>query len=309
MKILIGSRALKHHGSEYLSKAKRTWDTDWIGSYPDYEEYKNSLSVKKLIPLNKGKKVALFEPGGIHEFEIAWSDSVAAELLEIAKQDESVAVKHGDDYIATPDLIFTLKKSHRYLKNSPHFMKTMLDYRHLRDAGCKVPDSLSDWYKKRVEETYNYKHPSLKQNKKNFFKDDMVPYKYDHDTLHLAVKALDRPAYDYFKKNTAEVECSRELFEACDERTRLLSVLEESYVLALERSQIPAPGVITPKQSFMIALMKVCTSITSGWWREFAYENYFKVLDMYSDEYMDRFNAGLESGIVKPFEGSEHPHD
>jgi len=298
MKLLIGSKALKHYGPRFLSDAKRTWDTDWIGSYSAFEEYKGSLKLRKMIPLNKGKKVALFERNAIHEFEIAWSDGVAAELLEIAKSDTDVAVRNGDHYVATPDLIFTLKKSHRYLKDSPHFLKTMIDYRHLRDLGCSVPDSLKEWYKRRVAETYWYKHPSLKQSKKDFFKDDMVPYKYDHDTLHLAVKALDRPAYDYFKKDAAEVECSRELFEACDERTKLLSVLEESYVLALERSQIPAPGVITPRQSFGIALSKVCTSISSGYWRDYAYENYFKVLEMYSDDYMEKFRIGVEKGIV-----------
>ncbi len=308
MKILIGSKALRHWGDKYLSSATRSWDTDWIGSYSEFEEYKSSLKVRKMIPMNKGKKVVLFEKEHIHEFEIAWSDSVSAELLSIAMNDSSVAVKYGDHYIATPDLIYTLKKSHRYLKDSPHFLKTMLDYRHLRSLGCTVPASLAEWYRKREAETYWYKHPSLKQSKKDFFKDDMVPYKYDHDTLHLAVKTLARPAYDYFKKDTAEVECSRELFEALDERTKLLSVLEESYVLALERSQIPAPGVITPRQSFEIALMKVSSSIASGWWREFAYENYFKVLDMYSDTYMDKFKDGLESGLIKPFTGSLYPH-
>jgi hypothetical protein len=53
--------------------------------------------------------------------------------------------------------------------------------------------------------------------------------------------------------------------------------------------------------------MKCCTSIASGFWREYAYENYFKVLNLYSDSYLDRFKYGLQSGIVKPFKGT-YPH-
>lgn len=303
MKLLIGSRALKHFGEKYLSIADRTWDWDWICSFEDFRHDISDIGVKKVKQLGSNKAV-IFSDKKISEYEIAYSNSSSSILLDIAKRDSSVATlsPNGIDYIATPDTIFALKKSHRYLKNSPAFLKTMIDYRHLRSMGCKIPNSLRDWYTLRVGETYNYKHPRLKSTTKDdFFKDDQVPYKYDHDTIHLAVKHLDQPAYNYFKPNTAEVECSREMFEALDEKVKLYSVLEESYVLALERSQIPAPGVITPKQSFLIALSKVCTSITSGWWREYAYENYFKVLDMYSDSYIDRFKSGVDSGLVKPF--------
>ncbi len=81
--------------------------------------------------------------------------------------------------------------------------------------------------------------------------------------------------------------------------TRLYGVLEEAYVLALERSQIPFAGKVTPRQSFDIAIEKVCTSITSGWFREFAWENYDKVVELYRDDYVEKFKAGVDKGIVK----------
>ncbi|HMC00491.1 MAG TPA: hypothetical protein VKN14_05585 [Flavobacteriaceae bacterium] len=308
MKLLIGSGALFFAGEEYLcpkvERTKKTCDIDWIGHYEDFEKQKKLVKPKRIVPMNRGNKVVLFGDK-IHEFEIAWredGDGVCKQLLEIAKNDLTVAFKHpsSDFYIATPDLIFTLKKSHRYLKDSPHFLKTMHDFRYLRDKGCQVPESLKEWYKLRVKQTYWYKHPRLKDmDKKSFFKDDNIPYKYDHDTLHLAVMHLDQPAYNYFKPNTAEVECSREMFEKSSEEVKLYSVLEEAYVLALERSQIPTNGTVAPKRSFDIALMKVCSSITSGWWREYAYENYFKVQDMYSESYVARFHSALKTGIVK----------
>lgn len=302
MKLLIGSRALKISSDKYLTpNVKRVFDWDWIGSYSEYESFKETLVKPKTIPVSK-KCISLITGTGIHEFEIAWTDSCGQELLELVKNDESIAFKHDNYYVGTPDLIFALKKSHRYLKNSPHFLKTMLDYRHLESMGCKVPESLAQWYKKREQETYNYSHPKLKNiSKKDFFKDDMVPYKYDHDTLHLAVMHLDQPAYNYFKPNTSEVQCSKQMFDACQEQTKLYSVLEESYVLALERSQIPTDFKVPPKISFDIALSKVCTSITSGWYRAWAYNHYFDVQNMYNENYVHRFKTALENGTIKPF--------
>jgi formaldehyde-activating enzyme involved in methanogenesis len=100
-----------------------------------------------------------------------------------------------------------------------------------------------------------------------------VVQKYDHDTVHVAVAHLDKPEDE-------EVMCSKEMFLACDRKIQLYSVVEEAMVLALERSLVPYPGKKTPKEAFTLTLMKVCTSITSGW-REFALENYDAALDLY----------------------------
>lgn len=53
----------------------------------------------------------------------------------------------------------------------------------------------------------------------------------------------------------------------------------------------------------MMALEKVCTSITSGWFREYAYENYYEVVAMYhklgKNDYIKRFKENFH--MVKPF--------
>jgi len=307
MKLLIGGKALAHFGQEYLYPGRKpSLDTDWICSYDEYEHIvadRNERYV--MIPLNRGKSIAYKSKTAIIEFEIAWEDSLAAELIELV-QEHDLAVEKDGYLIAKPEVIFALKKSHRYLKDSPHFLKTMLDYKHLRDkCGCKVPEALQDWYKRREEDTYWYAHPNLKVSKDEFFKDDAVPYEFDHDTIHLSVAHLDRPAYEYFKDDQAEVFCSKKKFWECDELTRLYAVLEESYVLALERSQIPTRGGCSRKKSFGMALMKVCSSITSGWFRAYAYENYFEVLKLYNDDYVDRFWKGVETGLVRKLTENE----
>lgn len=297
--LVVGSQALKRTGEKYLSSVKRQWDWDFICTYDEFLSYKQNLGRAISYPTNRGKTMVLRTKAQNYEFEIAWENSTAESLLQIIKDKDFLIEESGGMFWAKPDLIFTLKKSHRYLKDSPHFLKTMIDYKHMLSLGCQVPDALSAWYKQREDETYWYKHPKLDVAKSDFFKDDGVPYIYDHDTIHLSMKHLDKPAYEYFKPANNEVMCSKEMFMACDEKTRLYAVLEESYVLALERSQIPLPGKWPPRKSFETALMKVSSSITSGWFRAYAYDNYFKVLNIYDDTYVKRFWEAVDKGIVK----------
>lgn len=53
------------------------------------------------------------------------------------------------------------------------------------------------------------------------------------------------------------------------------------------------------RKAFDTALEKVCTSITSGWFRKFAYDNYDEVASLYSNEYVYRFQAMAASNSVK----------
>lgn len=59
------------------------------------------------------------------------------------------------------------------------------------------------------------------------------------------------------------------------------------------------PNIPSPRKSFEIALEKVCTSITSGFFREFAYENYYKIIEMFDENYINHFWNGVSLGKVK----------
>jgi hypothetical protein len=185
-------------------------------------------------------------------------------------------------------------------------VKTMRDIQMFRAAGVTLDAPLQALLKHREKETYTYGHPSLKRGKADFFNGDGVNYVYDHDSIHEVITTLPRPAYTYFKADQAEVFCDRAKFDAAPRVIQLLSVLEEAQVLAIERSQVPHRGQVTPRRSFEIALMKVCTSITSGWWREFAWENYDTVLAMHDDGYADRFWRAELEGRVRPYKDGQH---
>lgn len=294
MLILIGSHALNHYGFNRTPK-----DLDILGEYNEIVRFGKKEALKACYPIEDGKKLIIKQANGtIIEAELAWEDSTTEKLVNLIKADKKTIVKNGF-MIPSIDVLYMLKMSHRYLKNSPHFLKTMKDIKILREMGAIIRPEHMEFFKLREKETYAYNHPNLNVTKKDFFNGDQVNYIYDHDTIHEAVKHLDKPAYNYYKPDESEVFCDKNMFFDIEEKIRLYGVLEESYVLALERSQIPFGDKVDPKRSFDIALSKVCTSITSGWFREYAWENYDKVQELYDPNYVTRFWRAVENGIVK----------
>lgn len=212
----------------------------------------------------------------------------------------------GNCTIVKPWVVRMQKESHKYKKDSVHFLKTRQDLDMMRGNAlfdCEDEVLYHRLLAQREELTYNNKLPVLKTSKDNFFTDS-VPYQYDHDSIHAAVAMLAKPAYTYYIADNEEVMCSKEKFFALPKIIQLYGVLEESYVLALERSIIPHGT--DPKKAFDIALSKVCTSITSGWFRKFAYDNYFVVQGLYNSEFVQKFTTALESGKILPFSGNKY---
>lgn len=320
--LVIGSQAMKHWG--LLPEGVEPKDTDIICTFEEFKaecaRIKAEIGIVRCVPLSDKKFHVRDSNGWNYEFEIAWPGSSGADLLD------------WYEGYATPEVLYALKMSHRYLKDSPHFLKTMRTIQHLRTKMFRKEERLahSAWFKKREAETYVYKHPKLDVSKGQFFSGDGVNYVYDHDSIHETVALLDhmhydsasdstytepRPAYTFYMQDGAAVMTDKEKFFAVPDKVRLYGVYEEACVLALERSQIPhnlqslaGPDVArpTPRWSFEMALMKVCTSITSGWFREWAWENYDRVLDLYNqmgeDDYLKRFQRNAH--LLKPFEGS-----
>lgn len=297
--LTIGSIALH----KWFPRAKVPKDLDLVVTPNEFsilkESWEKVAEVSEELP--KGKWHFLLPDsaaGGMHvEVEIARLGSTAEELLDLVQRHNL-----AEDGVAKPEVLLALKLSHRYLKNSPHFLKTMHDIHFLREKGVVVPQCLQEWLKRREEATYNYGHPILKQDKKDFFDTPGVEYKYDHDTLHLAVARFDKPCYNFFKPDEEQVFCSKQMFFECDEKVKLGSVVEESLVLALERCLVPFGFSVHPEVAFKMALSKVCTSIASGWWREYAWENYYPALGLFKAEYsnyVEKFMDGLQNGTVK----------
>lgn len=296
MLAVIGSVALNQSLGRDI---RRPRDWDLVGTIEEATAFvKQRHAIKASYPINEGKTWVFKCAGGmIFELEIAWPGSLSEELLDMCKLGLTNC-SMGGVTIPHLDILYMLKMSHRYRKNSPHFTKTMNDILLMRQYGAFIRREHQDFYERRMKATYNYGFPKLNVSKDEFFKGDGVEYVYDHDSIHEAMKTSREPAYKAFKKG--EVACDKGMFYSCvNESGRLCAVLEEAYVLALERSIIPHPGGMTDKQAFDYALMKVCTSITSGWFREYAWEHYHEVQGLYDPAYTGRFWNAVKNGAVK----------
>lgn len=320
MLVCIGSKALHYRNI----KIRKAADIDLIGTDKDFFHYcKKEIpgQIKELIPIQDGKKLickkvqidynpfkSRDESFFMLECELIYDGSTAKCFYDIVLDDPNTISKDGL-LIPSIDLLYLLKMSHRYLKNSPFFLKTMKDILYLRKLGAQIPEKYKDFYLERQKETYNYSHPKLNQKKNDFFSGDGIIYVYDHDSIHNAIKIGKNPAYTYFKKPGSEVYCDKDIFNSLDKSIKMNAVLEEAYVLALERSQIPYQYQVKPEKSFTMALEKICTSITSGWFREFAWENYFKILSLYyelnvqNSNYVEIFLKQVELGNVILYNG------
>lgn len=302
--ILIGSRALALRCPAILQR--KCVDFDFVCTPNEYESWmaKNSHKVNPSKVYPEGNKM-IVEGDTNLEFELNRPGTSTEMLLDIVEGDpESIETSFGS--VPTLDMLFTIKSSHKYLKNSPHFWKTAMDYHRMKACGAKIRPEYEAFLKLREKETYNYAHPKLNVTKDAFFKDDAIQYVYDHDTIHQSVAKFERPAYTYYMKDGAQVQTEKDKFFGSSRDIQLAGVVEESAVLAIERSLVPHPGVWTPEKAWHFALSKVCSSITSGWFRAFAYENIFEVMKLYPEGYWEKFQEDVKTGLVKPFTGSKY---
>ena len=313
--LLIGSRALalrspRNKDGRPALLMRQPKDFDFVCTKEEFDVWMAEQSAKvsptKVYPEANGKKM-IVEGKTNCEFEINAPGTNTEMLMDLVEGDkESVETPFG--WVPNLDMLFTIKSSHKYLRNSPHFWKTLVDYHILKKVGCKVRPEYQEFLKLREKETYWYKHPKLNQSKDGFFADDNIQYVYDHDTIHESVaRDNGKPAYTNYMKDGAQVDCDKnKFFNVCSQETRLNGVIEEAAVLAIERSLVPHPGVWTPEYAWKFALSKVCSSITSGWFRAFAYENALEILKLYPVGYWEKFQEDVKSGLVKPFTGKKY---
>ena len=315
--VLIGSRALALRAPHLLQRSPL--DFDFICSRDEYEvwmkEHSDKVKPTEVYPILDGAKM-IVKGDSILEFEFIEPGSSNQLLAQLVKDDPETLDAGAFGKVPCLDLLFAIKSSHRFKKfkdNPMVFWKTALDRRMMLDAGAKIRDEHQAFFKLREKESYAaQKHPKLNQSKEAFFSDNGLEsvMVYDHDDLHKAVALYDRPAYTYYLKDNEPVLTDKAKFFNCSRDIQLAGVCEEALTLALERSLVPKPGVWSPDYAFRFALAKVCTSITSGFFREFAHTNVFETMRLYEEkgkDYHSKFKRAAAEGRVRPFSGSQYP--
>ena len=142
---------------------------------------------------------------------------------------------------------------------------------------------------KLIQDDIKQRHPKLNKTNEDFF-DDAVDKVYDHDTLHELVAYGSKPLYTYLKYQGREGSawCEKDLWDKFSHTDKIHCVAEEVYVIATERFLVPKDWEGSVRVAFMESLRKVCTTLTSGWFRDFAIDNYPDIVLLFNNQkFMD----------------------
>lgn len=298
--IVIGSRSF-----DYYFKDENSIPNDWdlIMSYQEFSKWsiKHDNSIISMVPTSDHKynvKVKVDDVVTQYEIELENQGSSLWLLNNESFFQEEIIDGLGESYkVMTPIYQLLTKRSHVYFPI--HVEKTLKSYSSLkRLVGAFVMDkNMFSYYNLRFGEANDrffkrYKTRNLNVTNDKFFDNPLVkPLQVlEHDTLHSIVKHQDQPIYEMMKYDEKRelAWCEQELFQNLNKVYKIQSVLEESYVISLERFIIPQKEKDLYK-SFLLALHKVCTTLCSGWFRDFAIENYDEIVKSYNPDYFDKY--------------------
>lgn len=191
-----------------------------------------------------------------------WDDRLAEWLPE------------GTHRFATLDELYTIKVSHSYwdLKNGS-WDKHMSDIVALKNAGAKLDMDLHKLLYSIWSDLHGKKTIDLNQDKAMFF-DDVVPRKYDHDSVHYSVAYGDHPMWEEVLVPGQEIAMDMKAIKALDFEDQVKLYREEIYATALERWVIPSEYTISPRMAYARAVKKTITNLTKGWSARFLVEHY-----------------------------------
>ena len=170
-----------------------------------------------------------------------------------------------------------IKRSHLWRDLS--FQKHITHYhRHLKPYFRPNQD-----YVDRLELTkkeFPQGNPNLNQMNEDFFS-DAVTKLYNHDWLHELFAYGDRPLYTRMQPDPAKAWCDKKGWDIFTHTERLNCIAEEAFVIATERFMVPNKWNYDSKRAFLKAVDKICTTLCSGWFRDYAIDNYPEVVSRY----------------------------
>ena len=261
--ILVGSRALNF----WCPEIKVNEDTDWDLICNDTHEFNfNNVERHDVNSLNN-----LAMTDYISFEQITLPDGQKASVmnltgLAIMKRSHLWRDLKFDRHIAMY-LHAGLDKEIKMIQNDPiGHAKQLFDLNH------RIKLTMQE---------YPQGHPNLMQSKEDFF-DDAVKKKYDHDLLHdLVAKSSfdDVPVYTHLLKYEGMAYCCKDKWKALDYSMKIRAVLEEATVIAIERFMIPNNWQYIEKKAMLKALQKICTTLCSGWFRDFSIDSYKECLE------------------------------
>jgi hypothetical protein len=317
--IIIGSKALYSNNASLVNQERLDKsDFDVIMSTKDFSNWYSQFKdvIIELVPRSSNKYVAKILINNVkkmYEIELEEKGTSSAFLLNNLSNVcnniyvDPLGIKWNSLKL---EYLYLTKKSHLHFP--VHFEKNINDYHIIKNKlGDFKQTGLMERYftlrnneaKKRFSEKHNT--PRLNVTNFDFFKISGVEdgRVYIHDDLHEVIKHFDRPVYEMMKKdeNFDMAWCEKDMFKKLPFEYRIKCVQEEAYVIALERYIIPEKRNYEDFfWCYKRALMRICTTLCSGFFRDFACDNYLKIVDSYDDVFVDKFNYAVKNDFLKP---------
>jgi len=248
--------------------------------------------------------------------EILFSDGVSS--LEL------ILDQFADRGLYAPlEVLYSLKKAHIHfpIKFKKHIQDLMFMRSKLReklgismDQDLAAESDLLDHYPALTDMHFRetekrrgkLKTPKMSESSAQFFgkSKKFVKSYFVHDNMHLAMAHDGDPVYLKILKSGAEVETDHQLWKRLTIQQKIWCVLEEVYVIALERKILPQMFEVnpnktsafgmefrewTPEEAFDWALMRVCTTLCDGFFRDFAVRAYDEINKQYNPDYVKTF--------------------
>lgn len=195
-----------------------------------------------------------------------------------------IAGKEVNVYLPTLEYLYAIRRSHVFRPlNFPKHIWHLTMIQSVLDISS-ISEECRAFLKDRIKLTkaaYGDRVPKLNKTNMDFF-DDPVKKIYEHDDLHEIVAFMDEPIYLKMKRDKEMAMCEKDMWEDLTHQQKIWCVQEESMVIALERFLITGT-INNPRIAFLKALEKVCTNLTSGWFRDFAIDNYVECRNLNVD--------------------------
>jgi hypothetical protein len=302
--LIIGSRALSYWVG-YLGKPfRKPADLDVICSHKGMMDYCGNVMPQPTGPGHYKQVNGTY----VTEFDIMDHCPSSRMYYEYAHG----AHLSGGCAVAPIEVLYSLKRSHRFVPWQWH--KNIADYHLLKDMlgrkdGCgttHLNHPLEDITKMRMAERdaiKKLKTPSLNKSKTDFFDDHVSNHTFEHDDIHAVMAYREKPMFTYIAAEGNTVKSDKNKFMFLSRQDKAYCVLEEAYSIAIERAIAPmfweGKKLADAKTALEWALMRICTTLCSGWFRSHAVEDFPYIQQMADPDYARKFLIAVQDGRVR----------
>ncbi len=290
--LLIGSRAGKIHFSDY----RYPRDYDFIASTSEVEDFLK-LHKHEILPSHPKKiKAKITIAGRPKLFELELADQIPSSLLLHSKdraEKRSDPELKCDYYVASPENLFLLKKSH--ICFNIHWKKNIVDYLYLkaRVDQSKIDNDILFLRIEEIKERMRHKERNFDVSNSEFFKvsERFVKRMVPHDNIHYATCFFDEPLFRSVKDDLSKAAMSEDKVNALSDDLKIKLIQEEIMALSIERGILPAIKENSTYDSHAVYVDTACKMVYNYlpmFLRFFAADNFLQIVNLPVD-YVDKF--------------------